>query len=210
MKEKDEIIKLDKVELIIFDMDGTLYGLDGEGGTTKNSSLIKKVISNSVEFVINREGFGKVDAEKLIEEALKDDVGISNVLSKRYGITRAEFFDIVWNIEAKAIIKNFEKSTKTIQELKRQNKKLFLLTSAPNVWMNNVLKELGLEACFERKFSGEMFGKKNEIFEPLAKEFDPKTILSVGDQFETDLKPAHELGMNIFEVKNPNDLAKLI
>jgi FMN phosphatase YigB (HAD superfamily) len=92
----------------------------------------------------------------------------------------------------------------------KQGKRLFLLTGSPRVWMENVVNFLALGGLFERKFHGEMFGTKSEVFEKLAKEFDPETILSIGDQFETDLKPASDLGMSIFEVKDPSDFKKLI
>lgn len=191
-------------------MDGTLYQLDGEGGTFKNSTLFKTVILNSVQFVQNKEAINKEVAEEIIKEALKDSIGISNILSKRYGITRASYFDVAWNIDPKKVIKNFEGPKLAIPKLKRNGKRLFLLTAAPRVWMENVIKELGLESEFERKINGEMFGKKDEVFESLAKEFDPRTITSIGDQFETDLKPAIRLGMSIFKIDNPTDFFKFI
>lgn len=195
---------------MVFDMDGTLYQLDGEGNTIKNSTLMKKVISNSIEFVLARENCGKTAAQKLIKEALEDEIGISNVLSKRYGITRSSFFDVAWNIDPKNVIKNFEVPKLVVRKLRKGGKRLFLLTSAPRIWMENVVRELGLDDHFERKINGEMFGIKDEIFASLAKEFEPGIILSVGDQFKTDLKPAQELGMSTFEVKDPEDFKKLI
>ena len=131
-------------------------------------------------------------------------------MAKRYGITRREFFDIVWNINPKKIIRNSKFQVKAIRDIAKQYKKLFLLTGAPRVWMENVLGFLKLEDLFERKYHGEMFEKKDEIFKTLANEFDPKTILSVGDQFETDLKPAQELGIKTLLVQKPEDLLKLI
>jgi len=210
MKEIKEVNTLINPEILIFDMDGTLYQLDGEGGTFKNSTLFKMVILNSVNFVISKERCGRPVAEKLIEEGLEDTIGISNFLSRRYGITRSSYFDVAWNIDPKAVIKNFEVPKLIIQKLKLNGKRKFLLTAAPRVWMENVVRELNANQIFERKYNGEMFGPKTEIFESLAKEFDPKTILSIGDQFETDLRPAIELGMSIFQVKDPNDLQKLI
>ena len=210
MKEIKEMDTFRTYEIIVFDMDGTLYELDGESGTFKNSTLSRSVISNSVDFVIGRENCDRNFAEILIEKAQKDSIGISNVLSKRYGITRAAYFDIAWNIDPKKVIKNFEIPKLAIQKLRGDGKRLFLLTAAPRVWMKNVVKELDLDGHFERKYHGEMFGPKTEIFESLAKEFDPKTILSIGDQFETDLRPAINLGMSILEIKKPNDIKKLI
>lgn len=191
-------------------MDGTLYRHDGEAGTFKNSSLHKKVVLNSLQFVLQREGGSLQVAQEIIDQGLKDSIGISNVLSKRYGINRSDYFDIAWNINPREIIKEFDIQKDTVVRLNKAGKRLFLLTGAPRIWMENVITDLGLSEVFERKFNGEMFGKKDEIFDSLAKEFDPKTVLSVGDQFESDLAPAQKLGMNIFQVKEPGDLLKLI
>lgn len=211
MIEINEMRMLNTHKIFLFDMDGTLYQHDGENGTFKNSTLYKKVIENSIEFVINKENCGFETASKLVQQALvTDTIGVSNFMAKRYGITRADFFDIVWNMDPEKIIKNPEIQVQTVNEIAKRGKRLFLLTGAPRVWMENVLKFLDLGEVFERKFNGEMFGKKDEIFESLAKEFNPNTIISIGDQFETDLKPARALGMSIFEVKDPTDLQKLI
>ena len=195
---------------MVFDMDGTMYQLDGEEGTFKNSTLFKTVILNSVQFVMDREIINMVAAEEIINEALKDSIGISNVLSKRYGVTRSNYFDIAWNIDPKKVIKDFEKSVATIQKLNLNGQRMFLLTAAPRIWMENVVRELGIGQAFERKYHGEMFGTKSEVFESLAREFEPNKILTVGDQFETDIKPAINLGMIPFQVKGPNDLSNLI
>lgn len=210
MKETNEMINYKEHEVMVFDMDGTLYLHDGDNGTYKNSSLIKNVISNSIEFVISKENSSLEVASQLINDALKDTIGISRVLAKRYGISRQDYFDIAWNIDPKKVVKNFEKQVDTIQKLKKNNKRMFLLTAAPRVWMENVLNEFGLTNAFERKYNAEMFGKKDEVFEKLSKEFDPKTIVSIGDQFETDLLPAQNLGMSICLIKSPEDFEKLI
>ena len=103
MKETKDINTLNQFEIMVFDMDGTMYQLDGEEGTFKNSTLFKTVILNSVQFVMDREIINMVAAEEIINEALKDSIGISNVLSKRYGVTRSNYFDIAWNIDPKKV-----------------------------------------------------------------------------------------------------------
>jgi hypothetical protein len=55
-----------------------------------------------------------------------------------------------------------------------------------------------------------MFVIKDEIFNLLAHEFEPISMVSVGDQFNTDLRPALERGMCVFEIKAPTDFNKLI
>lgn len=210
MKEEFEIKPFDAQEIMVLDMDGTLYPHDGDNKHFKNSTLYKIIDENSIQFVINREGCVRNQAEMLIEEGHKDTIGVSNVLSKRYGITRAEYFDIAWNIDPKRVIRDSDIPKAVVQKLKLQGKRLFLLTASPCVWMENVVKYLDLDKEFERKYNGQMFSVKDEIFELLSKEFDPKTILSVGDQFRTDLRPAQERGMAVFEIGFPSDFNKLI
>ena len=210
MKEVREMDNSNNPEIMVFDMDGTLYQLDGDGGTFKNSTLFKKIVSNSIEFVIAREGCERSVAEKLIEEGLKDTIGISNFLSRRYGITRSSYFDVAWKIDPETVIKDFEKPVFAVRKLKRTGKILFLLTAAPRVWMENVVRKLGLDSVFERKYHGEMFGPKTDIFGVLAKEFNPGKIMSIGDQSETDIDPAKKLGMSTFRIDTPEDLLKLI
>ncbi len=208
MKESKE--KIIKPEIFIFDMDGTLYELDGDNGTFKNSTLFKNIIANSIQFVLDREVSTQNAAEKLIQDALKDEIGISNVMAKRYGITRGDYFDVAWDINPAPILRNFQPGVEAVRTLKTRKKRLFLLTAAPRVWMENVLKTLGLENSFERKINGEEFASKQEVFKKLAQEFSPTTLLSVGDQLDTDILPAELLGMQTFQVKKTADLLKLL
>ena len=193
-------------QVLVFDMDGTLYQHDGEYNTFKSSSLSKKVSANAIQYVIDKEKCSLETASQIVEEARKDDIGVSNFMAKRYKITRATFFNVVWNIEPSDIIRSYGIQVEVARKIAKQGKRLFLLTGAPRVWMENVLRFLVLEDIFERKYQGEMFATKNEVFENLANEFDPRTILSIGDQLETDLKPAMDLGMSTFHVKNPSDV----
>lgn len=202
-------MNLKGIDVVIFDLDGTLYQLDGDDNTIKNSTLIKIVQNNSIDFVIKREEILREQAEKIIEEAMKDEIGISAFLSRRYGITREEYFRDAWNINPEVVLLNHENTTNIIRRLKKQKKNLILLTAAPAVWRDNVLKYLEITDCFSQLFSGENFRSKQEIFEKLSLDFSPGSILSVGDQYLTDIEPASNLGMRTFEVKNPMDLESL-
>ncbi len=210
MIEQRELLTISGLEIYIFDMDGTLYELDGDEGSFSGSSLMNRVIANSIDFVSQKEDCGLYKARKIIEEAMRDKVGISNVLSQKYGITRQDVFGNTWNIDPKNIIKQSSDATNTILKLKQSNKRLFLLTGAPKIWMNNVLNELNLTSIFERKISGENFQRKEEIFESLVNEFEPDSMISIGDQIQTDIIPAAKFGINTFLVTKPGDLLKLI
>lgn len=206
-----ENLRFNKVEIAIFDMDGTLYQHDGENGTIKNSSLFNCVISNSVKFVAAREDSSTEEAIKLVMHAHSTDkIGISNFLANRYGITRSQYFDEVWDIDPSGIVKDYEKRCEYVKAISRSGLRMFLLTAAPRIWMINVLNFLDLNTAFERKYNGEMFDTKEDVFISLAKEFNPNSLLSVGDQDYSDIVPAANLGMQGFLVKDSSDFSKLI
>lgn len=200
--------EIKKNKAVIFDMDGTLYRLDGKNGLFFESTLYRLVIANSEKFVSERES-GSVDAPALIAEAMKDAVGISRVLARRYKITRKEYFEVVWNINPQLVIKESEIAITTLRSLKTNpDLDLILLTAAPMRWMLNVTKFLGIRNIFTGIYTAENFGKKDEVFIQLAKQYFGKAI-SIGDQEDTDILPAKNVGLSTFLVKHPNDLSQL-
>lgn len=210
MIEQEEQLNISNLEIYVFDMDGTLYGLDGDSGSFSGSSLMRQVINNSINFVAQKEDCGIFKAKKIIEEAINDKIGISRVLADKYGLTRSDIFENTWNIDPKNIIQESADAINAITLLKKSGKRLFLLTSAPKIWMDNVLNELNLSNIFERKISGENFQTKGEMFESFSKEFNPNSIISIGDQIQTDIIPAAKFGIITFLVTKPGDLLKLI
>lgn len=199
---------LTDIDLIVFDMDGTLYQLDGENNSIKDSSLYKRIINNSVDFVRNREKVSKEKAEDIINEAMKDDVGISMFLSKRYNITRKDYFDEAWNVNPEGIIREYEIPAMVVNNV---NAGKVLLTSAPEVWQKRVFNYIGIrDSSFVSIYTGEMYHGKEDIFIKLAQSNSPERILSVGDQMHTDIEPAKKLGMKTMHVKHPKDLSKLL
>lgn len=210
MIERIEQLKISSLGIYVFDMDGTLYKLDGDNGSFSGSSLMSQVINNSINFVAQKESCGLYRARKIIEESMKDRIGISSVLAKKYNLTRSDIFEKTWNINPKNIIRESTDSINAITILRQSGKRLFLLTGAPKIWMNNVLNELNINGIFERKISGEDFQTKQEVFESLANEFNPNSMISIGDQVSTDIVPARKFGINTFLVKKPSDLLKLV
>jgi FMN phosphatase YigB (HAD superfamily) len=206
-KLNSELVK--DVEIIIFDMDGTLYRLDGEMGGFKGSSLALKMFDNTLNFVIDRED-SETAARFLIDEALNDEVGMSVFFANRYQISRKDFFDVVWNIDPVGKVAGFEEVMKVVRGLKDMGKRLVLVTQAPRVWQKRVLRYLEIEDCFDEVYSGEDFKIKEDVFVEILRGNPKKVILSIGDQLETDVVPALKLGMKAFLVENPIDLQDLL
>lgn len=208
----DLIEKERQKPVIIFDLDGTLYQLDGEKDGFKRSSLDRKVRQNALSFICDKEGCNAEVARGIYDEGVKNEVGLSLFLAKRYGIKRKDFFDIVWKINPKDLIKNYETASVIIPLLKKSklNTKIVLLTSAPSVWAKSVLKLIGIEKCFENIYTGEQYDTKREIFEMLSIRYNPDNVISVGDQLETDILPAQKFGIKGFRVTQPENLWYLV
>jgi len=199
-----------KIETAIFDMDGTLYQIDGNSNGYKNSSLENAVNKNALKFILDAEVCSQSKAKKILQEALQDRIGISSFLSKRYQITRKDYFNTIWDISPTDIVKNFEVAVQIVNEVKTMGLNLILVTSAPVTWQEAVTKYLEVDNIFDEIYTGESFSNKKKIFGQLAQRFSPSSSVSIGDQLETDIKPAQELGFQTLLVRSPNDLTKLL
>ena len=199
-----------KIETAIFDMDGTLYQIDRKDTGYKGSTLEREVNTNALQLIKQKEGSDDETAQQLLQLGLEDEVGLSNFLSQRYGISREEYFNMIWDIPPEKIVQNFEVAVEVLQKLKESELILILLTAAPMVWQQNVINYLGLSDLFSEIYTGETFGNKGEIFEQLAQRFSPTTTISIGDQLKSDIEPADALGFLTLLVKSPNDLLALL
>ncbi len=185
---------------IILDMDGTLYSLDGPGNGFVGSTLEREVNRNAVAFIMKREPCTEQNALKIFTEGSRDFIGLSAFLSRRYSITRDSYYDEVWGtIDVTAIVQR-SKAIAVVRELQASGKVLRLLTSAPSAWAQKVLEYLGVQNCFASITTGEQFGQKAEVFETYRNSPDVQNMLSVGDQFHSDIQPAIDAGMQTLQV----------
>lgn len=197
------------IDTVIFDMDGTLYQIDGNAKGFKGSSLEQQVIANACAFVQEREGCDETQARSILDEAIAAEK-ISSFLATRYGITRAEYFDIAWKIDPEGIVQKYEEAVKLVKLLREKEIATVLLTAAPRMWQQIVIGYLGLQPDFDEVYTGEMFDKKNEVFAQLATTGDPARMLSVGDQEQSDIAPAAALGMQTLLVRSPEDVTRVL
>ncbi|MCX6816461.1 MAG: HAD hydrolase-like protein [Candidatus Beckwithbacteria bacterium] len=197
-------------EVIVLDMDGTLYQLDGKNNGYSSSRLEATVLENCQKFIITTENCSPETAKITMAQGLKDPIGLSNFLSQRYEITREDYFNIVWNINPKNLIANYQTQAETVKQLSKTGKKLILLTTAAKVWQEQVINFLGLTDCFESIYTGESFTQKEEIFKILSERYRPENITSVGDQEITDIIAAAAFGCKTLLVQSPNDFERLL
>ena len=89
----------------------------------------------------------------------------------------------------------------------KKTKKLIGLTAAPKIWALKVLEYLELTDIFQQVYTAEDFiESKHEVMSLALKNSNlkPEEFLAIGDQFESDIKPAQALQMQTFLVFNSN------
>lgn len=210
---KSMIEREENRRVIVLDMDGTLYDLGdaGFGGSALNAA----VNENGISFVMREESCDRSEATLLWQEALQDPIGASRFLAGRYGIDRKQFFDQVWDIDPNLILQNYEEAVGTLRKFTDTVNtgadaiKMILLTSAPSVWAKRVLEFLKLDDVFESVYTGEMYGNKEEVFDILAARYNAEQIVSIGDQEQTDIRPAQDRNMTGILITKPADIASI-
>ncbi len=187
-----------KKKTIIFDLDGTLYRL--KGGSYAKSDLKKYVLRNAKDFIASQLGLSKKDARGVLDKIQKKyGAEISLGLEKEYGINRYKYFNTVWDIPAGKVVRKDNDLRQTLISLSKKYR-LTLVSDAPKVWINNVLKELKVSDIFKNNiFSGEGDMRKGfgNAYQRILKKYKtkPRDCISVGDQEKTDIIPAKKLGM---------------
>ena len=97
-------MKVNHKKTIIFDMDGTLYKFKGD--SFRNSGLYGVVIENTVSYICNKLGKTKLEAQEVLDAILKKyGNSISIGLENEFKIDRYDYFNSVWNINAKKYVK---------------------------------------------------------------------------------------------------------
>lgn len=205
MSRSKEIPSPENIDLYIFDMDGTTYLLDGEENGFRGSSLEKMVHSNLVRYVSDKESLSIQDAEMIVNEARKSGVQLSYFFSKRYETTRQEYFNTVWDINPETLVQEYQTAVATIKKLSSMGKPIILVTSSPSIWAIRVCQFLQIDDVFSNIITGEDFKVKEEVLLELSRSYDPSRIISIGDQFETEIEPAQKLGMQTLHLKHPDE-----
>lgn len=188
-----------KIEAIIFDMDGTLYTFDkGEASVFAKSRFGSQIHNNCIAFFETRFGLSKKEAEAMyLDLKTRNNGEVSLAVEREFGISRQEYFAQTWDLDPSEFMETSQELVETIAAL---NVKSGILSAAPKVWVERVLNFLQLSSIFgEAIFTGDPDIRKPnpKAFEQLATfwQLSPQAILAIGDQEETDILPARSLGM---------------
>ncbi len=185
-------------ELIIFDMDGTLYTFDSSGKDDAifNTGFYREIEQRGIEFIMRRLSIPTEKAREIRETIFRDYNGDMSIgLETEYGIGRSDYFGFVWNVDPSRYITVDEE----LRELMRSIQcKKALLTTAPQVWANKVLQRLSIDDQFDGLWFGDGDIRKpdrraySQVTDSL--NVKPERTLIVEDEPKY-LKPAKELGM---------------
>ena len=211
---------LESPEIIILDMDGTLYDKEivNCGHVSKLDEEVGKIYQKMFKAYLklsDQDSLARYN--QIFQEQTQGKNTLSGYLATHTGKTRREIIADVWNeIEPRQIINPSKKSDlkEIVMAIRNRGKKLYLVTAAPRVWMEKVIKDLDLGDCFEGEniFTLENFeNSKAEIFTQIQDKNSVafERMLSVGDNFATDIEPADNLNMKTYLVKGPDDLLAL-
>lgn len=207
---RPEQISSSSFDTIVTDMDGTVYSFKGESNRYKGSTLEQAVKNNLIKLIVEQDGLSFDEALQLVESVEASGKYFSVHFGQKYNLTRKDFFDIVWDINPDEHIANFEIPKKKLQELKSKGKKIVLLTSAPSMWAKRVVQHLGLDRIIDEIITAEYFDIKSDIFKRISQEYIPGRTLSIGDQEDTDIIPAEELGLITLHISHPREFSRII
>jgi FMN phosphatase YigB (HAD superfamily) len=186
-----------KREGFVFDMDGTLYCFDDDPSIRfENSNLSQQVKNNIIEFIRRKEKCSDDSALDIYRKLQKKYGAISVGILKEYAIPKKDYFDATWDINPKGFISQEYNLDILFHVL---SMKSVILTATPKIWALRVLSHLNILSYVSKHiYASEDYTTKQdvEVWKKISKNIctQPQEILSVGDTYETDLKPAKMLG----------------
>lgn len=190
-------------QLIILDLDGTLYNFDNSDSINFTSSRFYSELKKRVYTFLSRKLRISEDTSREIYESVRTEFNgeVSLGFESKFGIDRFEFFRETWNLDPSQFIQK----TNRLPLIRSLNGTTAFLTSAPRVWASEVLKYLNLESYQDKLFTGEPNLRKPNplVFRQICNSFgfSPLEAISVGDQLVTDIIPAKSIGMKTILVR---------
>jgi len=199
------------IKNIIFDLDGTLY----------NSPEVFRKFAEAAYYTYAKVTKTPIEeAKKILEErraelARQKGFAVPYTLALiSYGIPietwheeNVAYFDPADLLAPDPALRD------SLLELKKKYR-LAVLTNNNKIQTRRIIKSLGLDGVFHDIFTFNTFnllkpdpGILKGVLERLSAR--PEECLMVGDRYEVDLVPARELGMQIREVKGPEDIRKI-
>ncbi len=190
---------MNKIEAIVFDLDGTLYSFDDRNESHFPSSRFgQQIQANCRKFFQDRFGLNELEAQACyldFNERYQGEVSLG--LERERGVPRSEYFAVTWNLQPQDFLVANQELKQTLSLL---SVKTGILSAAPRIWVDRVLQFLAINQFFaEAIFTGDPDIRKPDprSFQQLVDfwQLAPQKIVSIGDQEKTDILPAKSLGM---------------
>ncbi|MBD3355419.1 HAD-IA family hydrolase [Candidatus Woesearchaeota archaeon] len=194
-----------KYDLIIFDMDGTLYKMENDPKREFfDNDFFRDIRKNCVDYISRLEGVDIEKAEQAMQSIIDEYQGEwSKGFIEKYGVDRKEYFSNTWNLDAEKFVGKNDNLRGILNSI---SCKKAVLTSAPEVWAENVLDRLNIRDVFDGVWFGDVDIRKPDkrayiqVADALGVEIG--NCLMVEDE-ERFLLPTKELGMDaVFIGKN--------
>ncbi len=200
------------LKVIIFDLDGTLY----------TSAEVYQKFAQAAYHTYAKLKKSTIEQAKEILEKRREEMKKERGYAVPYTLALLSFGIPIeeWHKEnikffnAGDFLMKDEVLKKILTKLKEKYK-LAVFTNNNKIQTERILKALGIEKLFDYIFTYESFEliKPNpEVFKKIIKELKvkPNECMMVGDRYYVDLLPAKEQGMEIHEVKGPEDISELL
>ena len=186
-------------ELLIFDLDGTLY----------RSPALEHAYREIAYRLLEAKGVSRSEMDKKVSELKGATLAAASLGVSISEITEANIANVDVN---KFGIRPNPKIKELLTRLKSQGYDLAVLTNNNSVHAQQILKIMELEGIFTKVIISEdldhpkpdpyAFGEILRIMN-----VDPGNAISIGDSRAKDIEPAKSLGIRGIEIKGPDDLA---
>lgn len=200
------------IKVILFDLDGTLY----------NSAEVRTKFAEAAYHALAKLKHIPVEEATTLIEDTREKLKEKHGFPVPYTLTLVRFGMPVetWHKENIGYFdpRDYLSANGELRDMLLDLKKrcrLAILTNNNEVQAKRILEALKVQDLFDQVFTYNTFKtmKPNpQFFKKAAKamEVTLEECLVVGDRYSVDLIPAQELGMQIYEVKGPDDIPKLV
>lgn len=196
----NNVNKLSKIQLVQFDLDGTLIDSLPQLWQAVNLMLLElgftQVTKQAVQHWVGN------GADKLVERALTNALG--HTPSEHEQQTARASFDTAYDSLAKHKVVLYAGVLETLNQLKAAGKTLALVTNKPYRFVPAILASAGLDEYFSQALGGDSLAQKKPDPAPLlhvcqALNIAPEHSIMVGDS-ENDVLAAKAAGMRVVGV----------
>ncbi len=190
-----------RIKAIIFDLDDTLYDCSGTL-VLKSKKLAGKIISKEIKC-------SEAEALKLqleIEGRLGPKADIAHEIAVLYNLPEEfcrEITNTINSLEIEDAIL-FSDTMDSINKLKKNGYKLFLVTFGNRKMQEKKINSLGLESSFEEIIITENPRGKEKCFKEILTKYnlEPEQVLCVGDKIKDEIDVGKRLGMSTALMKH--------